>query len=139
MRTTEEILQKIKQLGTSGEDIFGTMQTDLIYVLPFDVAELYLKEEVTEEEFNKIKTENTKEAILEKMRSYADFAWGKVEDRRGLSAIRNIYHYTAWTWLLGEDLPELEEDGEYYEYLLDAICQKYDLPSHLNSLKTAWA
>jgi hypothetical protein len=67
------------------------------------------------------------------MRDYMEFAWGKADDHRGLSAMRSVEKFKAWVWLLGNDkLVEFCEDDDHYAYygapVLQRICQEYSFP-----------
>ena len=71
--------------------------------------------------------------VLAQMRSYMEFAWGKVEDHRGISAGRSVQKMGAWLWLLGDDelVAVTEDDSRYPMYgapILKAICDKYGFP-----------
>jgi len=61
-----------------------------------------------------------------------EFAWGKIEDHRGISANRSIEKMEAWLWLLDDEetLAALEE-APYKNYgapKLKVICDKYGFP-----------
>lgn len=72
----------------------------------------------------------TRDGVLEEMRAYMAFAWGKVLDHRGLSAGRNIDKMKAWLWLLGDDeaVAFAENSSNYPQYgapVLLYICERY--------------
>ena len=58
--------------------------------------------------------------LLERMKDYMEFAVGKAEGERGISANRSIMHYIAWIWLAGDDtlLDEVQAayDNDYSDY-----------------------
>jgi hypothetical protein len=72
-------------------------KSDLIDYLPFADAQPYLKPEVTEQEW----AERQTKPPLEAAKDYLDFAWGKANGCRGLSAGRSLDHLKAWLWLAG--------------------------------------
>lgn len=58
---------------------------------------------------------------------YMNFAWGKAEDQRGISASRSIQKLGAWLWLLGRNdlVATIENDDLYNPYgapALVAVC-----------------
>lgn len=125
MRTQEQILTKINGLGDS--DWMGTITSDLLVYLDYENAKPFLKPETTKEEWNKIGKKFDKTALLEEMRSYMTFAWGKANDCRGLSAGRTMDHYTAWVWLLGDEdvFGDLQNYTYYGKLNLIKICKYY--------------
>jgi len=130
-RTTEEILTRIDQV--KDDDFLGTTSADLMAFLPFEhvkdhLNEKYLKKVEDGEETWDPK-EATKEQATKEITEYMDFAWGKANDCRGLSADRSINHMKAWLWIAGND--ELLEKMDTYEYYgkpqLRAICEEYGI------------
>jgi len=68
--------------------------------------------------------------VVEAMRSYMEFAWGKVIGHRGISASRSVAKMSAWLWLLAdEELHKFAEDSRNYpQYgapILAKISRKY--------------
>ena len=86
------------------------------------------KDNISKEDRNKYPNPLTKEGMLHKMLDYMPFAWEKANDCRGLSAMRSISHFVAWTWLAGDvELSiQLEKDYEFYgkPHLIE-ICEHY--------------
>src|SRR5277367_4801730 len=73
------------------------------------------------------------EDALGELREYMVFAWGKVEDHRGISAGRSVDKCAAWAWLLGrDDVYKAAHDGKNYAQYgapaLKLICEAFDLP-----------
>lgn len=95
--TNEAIVARIN--ARKEDDFFGFETTDYIRCLDFDGAKPFLKDGVTKEEWD---GPLTVEAVKEEMTKYADFAWEKANNNRGLSANRSISHFIAWTWLVGD-------------------------------------
>lgn len=126
MRTFEDIVARIKNRSS----IFGFDAEAIIDFLPFEQAKQFLKEGVKEEDWKTLPL--TREAVIDKMREYMDFAWEKVEDHRGLSAGRSVEKMEVWLWLLGDDeLLKQLEDTDYTNYgapKLMFICQKFGFP-----------
>lgn len=127
MRTSEEILQKIK--GNSG--LFWFTTSALIGFLPFDLAKPFLVETAKEEEWKV--TPSTREAIVAVMRDYMSFAWDKVYDHRGISAGSSVEKMAAWAWMLGDDelVAQILDDANYPQYgapALAIVCRKLDFP-----------
>lgn len=129
MRTSEEILQKIKD--SYSDDMFGFATSALIEFLPFDLAKPFLVETAKEEEWKV--TPSTHEAIVAVMRDYMAFAWDKVWDHRGISAGRSVEKMAAWAWMLGDDdlVAQIVDDANYPQYgapALAIVCRKFDFP-----------
>lgn len=130
LKTSAEIVSRMRD--SVSDDLFGTQRGDLLEFLPFDVAREWLKEETTAEQWAECFKQPTREAVLNEMREYFDFAVGKALDERGLSANRSIFHFTAWVWLLGDEemLRFLDDGSNYSPYgapMLLEIARKYDL------------
>ncbi len=126
MRTQQEILARFEK----ADDFFGTQKGDLISYMEFEFAKPYLKEDYVKkveagEEVWEVSTD-PKKKILE----YLDFAYGKAEDERGLSAARSLLHFKTWIWLDDEDfynevLPLIENYTDYGIPALDKISEHY--------------
>lgn len=96
-RSAEEIIARIE--AGEDEDWLGTFRSDLICNLSFDDAVLFLREGVTKEDWESA----TVKGPLQEAREYLEFAWGKANGCRGISASRSIDHFRAWLWLAGVD------------------------------------
>ena len=121
MKTTEHILNRISEL--EGSDFLGFERGDLIDFLPFEEAKPFLKEGVTADQWE----QNVKDPIDE-IKEYMDFAWGKANSNRGISASRSLSHMRAWLWLAGKDdflakIGDLQEYTHYGKPHLRAICE----------------
>ena len=133
MRTTEEILQHIKDKHR--EDFLGVIAQDLIIFLPFQIAKDngFLKDEATEKSWNEIYMEPTEENIKSKMIDYLPFAFQKATNQRGISASRSIQHFETWLWLIKDDelLAFLNNESNFEPYglpMLDKVEAKYNSP-----------
>lgn len=132
MRTRTEVLDRVRPIlqgKEEGPDLFGTFVGNLCEFLTYEELKPYFKEDAKPEDWP-APPPLTREAVLEKMKDYLSFAWGKANGRRGLSANRSINHYEAWLWLLGGDDAEfgrtLEGMYEYYgKTCLVAICERF--------------
>ncbi len=109
MRTQQEILDRINK--RKDHDIFGFETDYYISALPFEAAKPYLELGTKPEDWGKPLTD---EDFLKDVTDYMPFAWEKANNCRGLSAVRSVYHYIAWLWLLGDNNPERYEDFHYY-------------------------
>lgn len=120
MRTNEEILARVKEI--ENDDIFGFESNDLIGRLPAELAAPFFKEDVS-----KVWEEHPRdrESLLAEMLEYMPFAWEKANNFRGLSANRSMNHYSAWVWLAGDDLGNLNEFENYGKDNLVRICEHY--------------
>lgn len=118
-RTEDEI---VAELAVNEGDFFGTYRGDLVSCLPRS-----RHEEAGFESSPTFEPQSTDPiAVIERAKSYMTFAWGKANDRRGLSAARSIAHVMAWLWLLREDSAS-EAIGRYDRYgkpQLAAFCER---------------
>lgn len=127
MRTNDEIVKKTIE---NRKVLFDFSSEVFVPFLPFEQAKPFLKKDSLEDQWEP--KDFTREQVINDMRDYMEFAWGKVENHRGLSADRSVNKMTAWVWLLGDDdfLKELEKAG-YINYgapKLEVVCKKYDFP-----------
>ena len=83
MRTQEEILARINEI--KGKDFFGFETSDLIGFLNYENAKPFLKEGVKKSAW-KIEKRTPKEIMID----YMPFAWEKANNKRGISASRNM-------------------------------------------------
>lgn len=125
MRTFDEIVSRCK--AVESDDWMGTQRGDLIAYLPFDHAKPFLKEGASAVDWKP--REISDAAVLAELKGYMDFAWGKANDCRGLSAGRSLDHMKAWLWLLGDDAMAvaIEDYSHYGKPQLRAICEKYEI------------
>ncbi len=101
MRTQTDILKRIEELKAS--DFFGFESSDLVDALEYEHAKPYLKEGCTKEDWDKDRPPYSVEGARNKIRDYLEFAWGKANDERGISAERSQAHFRAWMWLACDD------------------------------------
>ena len=139
MRAQEEIVARIAAIEK--KDFFGFERIVLLDYLDFDHIRGALEPltpnvgaGLTRDEWEAPHPPNrrTVESMLADARDYADFAWGKVRDHRGLSAGRNIDKMPAWAWLLGHDdavaAVEAAEYGNYGANQLRILCGALGFP-----------
>lgn len=135
MRTSEEIVEYIQL--TSKDDFLGFTRQLLCSYLPWAHMTPFLKEGADPigeggVHWDESIREPTRESVLEDMRDYMSFAWGKVEDHRGISAQRSVDKMTAWAWLLEDEaLIEKIKQAPYPMYgapVLKVICEHLELP-----------
>lgn len=129
VRTPDEIVQYLHQ--PRGFLDFATEV--LVPYLPFSHAQEFLKPEVTQDSWPELPQPISPEKVLADMKGYMEFAWGKVQGHRGLSANRSVSKMKAWMWMLGDqDLCRLcDDEYSYPQYgapILAAISRKYDCP-----------
>lgn len=130
MRTQEEIVAKIKE-DTSlfhfyAEALFPFLE--YTYAMQVVDPQLGLQAEEHQAQYVALSEEN----VLGALTSYMNFAWGKVENHRGISAGRSVEKCSAYVWLLGnDDLLAAVATAEYAQYgapKLAIICRSYNLP-----------
>jgi hypothetical protein len=97
-RTQQEIVDRIVD-ANADDDFMGFRREVLLDALEFEHAKPYLKDGVTEAEWDASREKDTQAAA----RGYLDFAVGKIEDHRGISASRSVEKLGEYAWLLGRD------------------------------------
>jgi len=122
-RSQDEIVAEIERI--KDEDFFGFKIGDLIGYLDYGHAKQYLKPEATAEDWKQ--SPSDRESILKQMEEYMEFAWGKANDERGISAGRSLAHYTVWVWMIGDQdrFGDLERYQYYGKDNLRTICDAY--------------
>ena len=97
-------------------DMFGWQREALVGFLPFEHARKWLKDDVTEEQWDEDRPRLEIESVYAEAVDYLQFAWGKAEGHRGISAGRSVIKMQAYCWLLGYDGTPIDDDGHYYPY-----------------------
>ena len=126
MKTIDEVFVKCK----TSDSILGFEVDALLTFIPFEQVKPFLRDDATEEEWNKAYKPLTVKNVLAEMEEYMEFAWGKVEDHRGISASRSVEKMQAWLWVLDDTktLQFAEDDSNYENYgapILMKICEIY--------------
>jgi len=129
MRTQEEIVNKIK----ADDGMFSFIPEVLIGFLTHENALPFLDDEWKDKAAEWIAKPQDRDAIINEMMEYVEFAWEKCLDHRGLSAGRSVSKMRGWLWLLGDDeaLAFAEDDNNYSNYgapILRHISVKYSFP-----------
>ena len=128
MRTQDEIVAHIRD----DKSLFNFAGEALVCFLDFEHAKPFLVGDATEAAWDEQRTPFTEEAVRSALADYMDFAWGKVEDHRGISASRSVDKCSSYVWLLGDDatLAAVEAAGyaQYGAPKLAVICAAYGLP-----------
>jgi len=122
MRTASEIVARIEEI--KNRDMFGFSISGLIEQLPYANAKPYLKDGVTESEWNSDR-EGVKSPIAQ-IAEYMPFAISKAEDHRGLSAGRSVDRMSSWVWLMGDEKYNEIDWDNYQNYgapILRQICE----------------
>lgn len=126
VKTQEEIVQYYRQYQY--DDFLHFTGDVLVRFLTVEQAAEFLR---TDTDFSKWQPkELTETNIISQMRDYMEFAWGKVESHRAISAGRSVEKMKAWLWLLGdEEMWNFADNrNNYPQYgapILKAICEKY--------------
>jgi hypothetical protein len=117
MRKDEEIIARIKELKSL--DFRGHQRSDLAdYLTAEQLEPLGFK-------VHNFKTlPRDADSIMEQMKAYMIFAWGKANNCRGLSAGRSLDHYSAWLWMLGMTV-DFSHYTHYGKPQLRAICERF--------------
>lgn len=133
MRTQDEIVDRMRALAASGQDLFGFAQEAMLSALDFEHAKPWLKDGVTAEQWS---PDTSAAGVLRELAEYMAFAWEKALGHRGLSADRSVTKLTQWLWVLGshDELVSSVEAGRvpYAQYgapVLKAISDAVGLPT----------
>ena len=128
--TVEEIDKRYDERNEG--DIIGFETNEYLMFMSFDKVRGIVNKEVGDDELRGLLKPVSREHMLEVMQGYMEFAWGKANDMRGISANRSIEHYVAWTWLAGDADLSSEigrmawDDYCYYgKPILEHICMFY--------------
>jgi len=129
MRNILEVLE-----FTKNEDCFGLTGWGVLNFMTFEEAkkaniltdEAIKKIESGEEKWESIPY--TPQNVLNRIKSYLEFAWDKANDCKSFSAWRSIQHFRNWFYMFGDkDCDKLVEAMNYYEYYgkpwLAIICE----------------
>ena len=98
LKTPDEIVEYLNGPEIKN-DILDFTREVLFDYLPFSHVQPWLKEDVEYEDWNPHPIERP--TIVEQMRKYAQFGWGKIQDHREISAGRTVQKMAAWLCLLG--------------------------------------
>ena len=120
-RTDDEILARIDFIKS--RDSSGFESRDLVTCLDFQTAKREFDVNAEESAWEVVSREPVD--VIARMRDYMPFAWDKANNRRGLSAGRSMSHYSAWTWLAGDNLGNLLDYEFYGKDKLVLICNHY--------------
>jgi hypothetical protein len=129
MRTTEDIITYYRNKQES--DMFGFTGEVLLPYLSAEQVKPFLIPDADLSDWKQIPLKF--ESIVAAMREYMEFAWGKMQDHRGISASRSVEKMQAWLWLLGDEetLTFAQSSHNYAQYgapVLKKICEKYGFP-----------
>lgn len=127
-RSIEDIKEKIK----NSDSFFGFDKEVYIEFLDFENAKEFLSEEYSkkvESGETEFKYVNDIHVAAQDFLDYMNFAWGKAQDERGLSASRSVAKLGAWLWMMGRnDLEEMINDDDLYNPYgapaLIAVCKE---------------
>ena len=134
LRTQEELKEKFDELRNSTH-LFSFQIDVLIFYLTFEDTKIYLKEEFLKEieagtkQWLQI---TTIERCIQDFLDYMEFAFGKAENQRGLSACRSIDKLSIWLWIMNrEDLYSIITNEDLYNPYgapaLIEVCDKMDI------------
>src|SRR3990167_8430100 len=128
MKTQGQIVEYYRH--NKEEDFLGFAGEVLLCYLDFDHAKEFLKPKTYSDEWNTDVYPLTREKLLADIKDYMAFAWGKVENHRGISASRSVEKMEAWLWLLEDEktLSFAKNEANYKNYgapVLKKICEVY--------------
>lgn len=92
-RTPDEIVARVESI--KGDDFFGKRAEVLLLTLPLENVRPFLRDDFD--------GEWTAADPFAEASEYLEFAVGKMQGERGLSAQRSVDAYREWLWLLTDD------------------------------------
>lgn len=117
LKSQDEIKDKFADIQKS-ELYFNFKGEVLMDYASYENIKAYLKEEYIKKiESGEAKWEaiTSIEECAQDFLDYMNFAWGKAEDERGISASRSIQKLGMWLWLMSrEDLAEIIANDDLY-------------------------
>ncbi len=130
LKSVDEICEIYKELGK--DDFLGFSFDVFAKFVPFEKAKYNFEDDFinkVESGLEKWTFINTIEEASQDFLDYMNFAWGKAEDKRGISASRSIEKLSMFLRIMGrEDLAELIDDDDLYNPYgapaLIAVCDK---------------
>jgi len=115
-RTAAEVVARFHAIKE--DDVFGFRQEVLADALSFTEARdggLPLRPEATEESWGEARL--TGDKLIPAARAYLEFAIGKIQDHRGISASRSVDKLGEMAWLAGrDDVVSAMESAPYEQY-----------------------
>ena len=101
MRTQEEIIARINKLSL--KDHLGFERASLLEYLDFDHAKEYLREGVTQAQWDGVRPELDVQLIRERILKCLPSAWEKANQCRQLAVTSAVSYFKTWLWLLEKD------------------------------------
>jgi len=127
-RTQNEIVARLHKIQAAGCDMFGFATEVLAAYLDKEHIAEFVKPETDLSEWVPEPLDQAGEAGAE----YLDFAFGKAEDHRGISAGRSIIKLAEFAWLQGrDDVVAAMDDTPYPNYgvpQLMVYARMFELP-----------
>ena len=123
MKSLDEIIERYKAKNDDPDDMFGFYRDVLSEYIPldrwvetggFDEEKIAALTDDQREQVTKNHLPDEAAGTAEAIR-YLEFAFGKADDHRGLSASRSVDKMAAHLWVLDHDLTEYDE-AEYAMY-----------------------
>lgn len=125
MKTLEQVIKNYKDNTLDGRQTNRFAQFLTADQLP--TFGLRLKEDITEEEYNKSVKPFTRENVLAQLQEDVEFGFEKALNKRGISSSFMFECVRFWNWVLEEGLEDWDEDN-YAMYglpLFKATAVKY--------------
>ena len=133
LKSPNEIYDKFIEIHYESKTVDFRIEVIAHYV-QYNLLEAYLRLDSAKN----LKYINSVEEAAQDFLDYMNFAWGKAQNKRGLSAARSIEKLAMWLWLLNrEDLAAIIKHESLYEPYgapaLIKICDilEIDIPNSL--------
>lgn len=131
IRAQDEIVTAVKD----SKSVFGFEQEVWVTFLDFEHATDFVKDGVTETEWEQDLPARTRDGVIGDITKYLPFAHEKASSHRGLSASRSVEKLAAWVWLLGEEEHAAIDWNNYRNYgapIIKQVAERYgvELPKN---------
>lgn len=114
IRSQEEIVQRIRDIQSSEEDMFGFRVKVLAPALTWENVKEFMKEDAEKGDWQ---DGITAQDAFYQASAYYFFAIEKIVNHRGLSAFRSVEKLSEYAWLLcRDDIVDLMADADYENY-----------------------
>lgn len=100
IRSQDEIVARIREYEKPGSEdlMFGWRRDVLLLALDYDHAKPFLNEDATREAWDEARPKD----VAAEAKGYLEFAIGKIQDHRGISASRSVERLREYAWLLDQ-------------------------------------
>ena len=114
MRTDKEIVERLKEIESNDE--YGFERNYLLEYLSFSHAKPFLKEGVTEEEWDNVRPKSDEDSLVNRIEEHLEVAWFMANNRRTLQCKKSLSLLRALTWMKRDGLFPILLSEEKFRY-----------------------